>query len=897
MALRRRTATADPVLLRVWLPSTLLATTLVVVALVALPDGPQRSNVAGTGQLVAAVAAAFAAYRSRGRTRGCSRTWGLAGLGCLLWAIGQGWLIGAGAMVDAVSRPDTADVFFVLAVTSALVAALSFPLILAPGRGRGRGLLDGAVVGGCSAFVAWQLGLTSVHHLSAGAEFLGLTYTAATFGVTTILVGAASRDSRGHAKPLLRASAGLVLLAAMNVCYLHAIAIGVAVPDALGIGNVAGMALIGLGALGYRSDVATPGAVPKLTTRLQELLPLVGVATALVVELTRLPQVGRMSFAATAALALLLIGRQYLVLAENQDLATALVDGANRQISAQQALVASQMQYRRIVETANEGIWVTDRHGTTTLVNARVAAMLGMAESDMLGRSAMEVLSAVIDPAALAYLLEGAEERRRGIGASYDLSATSVDGRNLYVHVEATPLFDADGEFDGALTMVTDVSARVELEQELMRAARTDGLTGLGNRAALHVALESALDRQGTGALVYCDLDGFKSVNDSLGHSAGDTLLCEVAERLRECVRPDDIITRPGGDEFAVVLTGEVSAEDGVRIAERIIDGLAAPFRIAGHELFVGVSVGVALPGDEPQVERLLRDADLAMYHAKNDGRNRYSVYDPAMHAAVVSRLELEHDLRTAVDRDELVVLYQPILDLATTRCVGVEALLRWQHPTRGLLSPDVFIPIAEETGSIVDIGRWVLSRACLDAASWPDKDLYVSINVAPRQLVDSDLPGELRQVLQESGLAASRVVLEITERSLLAGDQTRRAIRTVRDTGARLALDDFGTGWSSIAHLHEHPIDMLKLDRSYVGGVLGDPQTGRLVAAILQMSSSLGIACTAEGVEEPAQATFLAEHGCGYAQGYLWAKPLPMGELLAWLGRPAVPARKSALV
>jgi diguanylate cyclase (GGDEF)-like protein/PAS domain S-box-containing protein len=888
---------ADPLLLRVWLPTTLLAVTLVTVAVAALSPGPLRSVVAGVGPLVAALAAAFAAFRSRGRARGCGRMWALSGAACLLWAIGQAWFVGVGAVDTAVVRPDLADVFFVLAVTMALGAALSFPSILAGGRGRGRSLLDGAVVGGCAAFVAWQLGLTSVAHLAPGAEFLGLSYTAATFGVTTILLGAASRESRDHALPLLCVSVGVAALSVMDVLYLHALAMGAAIPDGLDFGNVAGMALVGLGALGYGTGTTAPDAGAMLTTRLQKTLPLVGVTAVLVVSLDRLPEVGRLTFGAAAALALLLIGRQYLVLAENQQLATQLVAGANQRLAAQQALVASQMQYRRIVETASEGIWVTDRAGISTLVNARAATMLGSTEADMVGRPALEIMAQVTGPEVLAQLSEGAQDRRQGLAASYDLTVTSLDGRTVHAHVEVTPLFDSSGDYDGSLTMVTDISARVELQQELLRAARTDGLTGLGNRAALHVALASVLPSQGAGGLVYCDLDGFKSVNDSLGHSAGDALLCEVAARLRECVRPDDIITRPGGDEFAVVLTGEVSADDGVRIAERIIDGLAAPFRIAGHELYVGVSVGVALPGDDPQVERLLRDADLAMYHAKNDGRGRYSVYDPAMHAAVVSRLELEQDLRTAVERDELVLLYQPILDLGTGDCVGVEALLRWLHPTRGLLSPDVFIPIAEETGAIVDVGRWVLSQACCDVASWPDQDLYVSINVAPRQLVDSDLAADLRRVLCDSGLPASRVVLEITERSLLAGEDTRRALRTVRDTGVRLALDDFGTGWSSIAHLHEHPIDMLKLDRSYVSGVLGDPQTGRLVAAILQMSRSLGIECTAEGVEEMAQAAFLAEHGCGFAQGYVWARPLPVAELLAWLERPKQPVAISALV
>jgi diguanylate cyclase (GGDEF)-like protein/PAS domain S-box-containing protein len=514
--------------------------------------------------------------------------------------------------------------------------------------------------------------------------------------------------------------------------------------------------------------------------------------------------------------------------------------------------------------------------------------MLGVPTHEILGRSALEVMRTLTDEDGQEQLTSQAADRLRAGSGWYDLSLRRPDGRRLEVHAVITPMFDNAGDYDGSVCMFSDITDRVALEQELTRAAQTDALTGLGNRAALHASLAATLRDDSLGALVYCDLDGFKAVNDSFGHSVGDALLFEVAARLRTCVRPEDTITRPGGDEFAVVLRSPVAGGDAEHVARRIVETMSRPFAIARHELYVGASVGVALPGDEPEVERLLRDADLAMYHAKNDGRGRFAVFDPSMHLAVVNRLGLEHDLRSAVANGELRLAYQPTLELDTGRCVGVEALLRWHHPTRGLIPPDVFIPVAEETGSIIAIGQWVIERACRDVASWPDKDLYVSINVAPRQLVESDLAAELRRVLATTGLPASRVILEITERSLLAGDDTRRAIRALRDTGARVALDDFGTGWSSISHLREHPVDVLKLDRSYVGGVVDDPQTGRLVGAILQMSRSLGISCTAEGVEHQSQARFLIDQGCGYAQGYLWAKPMPADELLSWLPIPA---------
>jgi diguanylate cyclase (GGDEF)-like protein len=388
-------------------------------------------------------------------------------------------------------------------------------------------------------------------------------------------------------------------------------------------------------------------------------------------------------------------------------------------------------------------------------------------------------------------------------------------------------------------------------------------------------------------ALVYCDLDGFKAVNDSLGHAVGDVLLREVAKRLRACLRPGDVIVRLGGDEFAALLPGVGSAAPAQAIADRMLDALRDPFPLQGRELFVTASIGIALTEPGAGVDALLRNADLAMYAAKTEGRGRHRVYEQDMHSAITRRLQLEQDLRRALDADALSVWYQPVIDLDSGACVGAEALVRWDHPEHGLLRPDEFIPVAEESGLIAALERQVLATATCEASRWESpygEPLTVSVNISAQHVMDGTVAADVAAALAVSGLPASQLLVELTERSLLVGGSAQAAVRALHGLGCHIALDDFGTGYSSIAHLRDFPVHILKLDRSFVASMTSDLQVSRLVHAILQLADTLGIGCTAEGVETAAQARRLRAAGCSFAQGYLYAPALPAAEFTEWL-------------
>ncbi|MCU1587065.1 MAG: hypothetical protein JWN31_558 [Frankiales bacterium] len=562
------------------------------------------------------------------------------------------------------------------------------------------------------------------------------------------------------------------------------------------------------------------------------------------------------------------------------------------QALAQARLAESEQRYRRIVETAHEGIWVIDAEGITRFINARTADMLKMPLEGLIGKPAVEILAPMLDDEGRREIRERTAARRNGETASYEFGFTRPDGSRIHAQITASPLLDADGKYDGSLTMITDITERVMAEEQLRKDARTDPLTGLANRAFLSVRAQLALadyDAEHPPALVYCDLDGFKTINDAWGHSAGDELLRKVAQRLKALETDSITIGRLGGDEFAVLVANTPEAEVDA-FAERLMAALREPYVLADREHHIDLSVGIAIAEHGDEVESLLRNADLAMYQAKSDGRGRYRRYERTMHAKVTARLELEHHLRHSIDRDELRLHYQPILALDTGDCVGAEALIRWQHPTMGLVRPDVFLPAAEASDLMLKIGLWVLERAMTDALVWPvsDRRPIVSVNIAPQQLMDVRHVADIEQVLRSAGLPADQVILEVTEHALLAGEGPRQALRTLRATGARLALDDFGTGYSSIAHLRDHPVDVLKLDRSYVSHVASPTPSGRLAMAILDMSRQLGISCTAEGIETEAQAQALAAAGCAHAQGFLFARPMPQDDLLRWMAGSA---------
>jgi diguanylate cyclase (GGDEF)-like protein len=460
---------------------------------------------------------------------------------------------------------------------------------------------------------------------------------------------------------------------------------------------------------------------------------------------------------------------------------------------------------------------------------------------------------------------------------------------------------------------------------QLTRQAFQDPLTSLPNRALFMDRLTHALARTERRpqhvAVLFLDIDRFKVINDSLGHGVGDQVLGELSRRLAGCVRPEDTIARLGGDEFAILLEDLDDVAGATAVAERVAQALDAPFLLEGREVVVTMSVGVALNTRRPVApEELLRDADLAMYRAKGKGKNRFEVFDTDTGAPAIHRLDLELDLRGAVARGEFRLHYQPVVQLETGRVVEFEALVRWQHKERGLLSPDAFIGLTEETGLIIPIGQWVLTEACRQARSWQeqrpsDPPLTISVNLSARQLQDPDLIGLVSRVLADSGLDARSLKLEITESVVMEdAPSTLATLHTLRDLGIRLAIDDFGTGYSSLGYLKRFPIDTLKIDRSFVEGIVSDSEDAAIVQAVISVAKILGLSVTAEGIEDEAQLRRLKELGCDRGQGFYFGEPLaadiaiesldrhPAGvsqptRVHAEAARPAAAARPAVLV
>jgi len=409
-------------------------------------------------------------------------------------------------------------------------------------------------------------------------------------------------------------------------------------------------------------------------------------------------------------------------------------------------------------------------------------------------------------------------------------------------------------------------------------------------------------------AVLFLDLADFKAVNDSLGHAEGDRLLEAVAARLLKATRGCDNVARLGGDEFAILLAGLAQEQDAVVVVERITAAMRPPVALRGREVLISASIGVAHVEAGQGVDEVLRNADLAMYRAKGAAKGGHEVFEPGMHTAVLERLELEADLRRAVEREELRLLYQPIVELASGRTIGVEALVRWQHPSRGLVSPAAFIPLAEETGIIVPIGRWVLAEACRQGAAWQGAawptdarpvtseipgiaPLTVSVNLSGQQLHDAALVADVAAALRDSGLPPSSLVLEITESVLMRDTEvTLATLGALKALGVRLAMDDFGTGYSSLSYLQRFPIDILKIDKAFVDGVARSGSDAAVARTIIALGDTPALRTVAEGVETAAQREALGRLGCEFGQGYLFARPLPADEIVG-LPRPPVPA------
>ena len=582
-----------------------------------------------------------------------------------------------------------------------------------------------------------------------------------------------------------------------------------------------------------------------------------------------------------ACLAILVLARQILAVRENISLLR------------ERTILASESRFKALIQHASDIVTIVDASWTISFVSPSATRTLGYSASELVGVSFLGLVHNEETVDAACRLRESLLDPARVMTARWRLRRH--DGTHIETDTICTNLMN-DENIRGLVLTTRDVSERCSLEAQLRHQAFHDPLTGLANRALFQDRVEHALSRRRgdleTLGVVFVDLDNFKTVNDSLGHSSGDLLLRSAAERLLSCLRAFDTAARLGGDEFAVLIDDSHRSEDVTQVADRITKAFLDPFVLDGREVQATASVGVALAVSNQSAEELLRNADLAMYLAKSRGRGQAALFEPSMHAAALDRLEMQNDLRHALERNQLALVYQPVHSLETGELVAAEALLRWNHPTRGLIPPGTFVPIAEETGVIVPIGRWVLQQACLDAARWRSRPgtqqgIRVSVNLSGRQIPDGGLLDDIRRAFKESGLPPGSMILELTESMLLQHTTPMMTLmHRLRALGVRLAIDDFGTGYSSLSYLQRLPIDILKIDRAFVERLTTDTNAAALVRAIISLGESMSLKTVAEGIEDGQQAEKLRVLGCDLGQGFFYGMPMSAEDLGGYAGR-----------
>lgn len=539
---------------------------------------------------------------------------------------------------------------------------------------------------------------------------------------------------------------------------------------------------------------------------------------------------------------------------------------------------------RAIFELAPIGIGIVDRQRRAVMTNQALRVMLGYTEEEFASLS----FDQYTHPDDIVENDRLFDEMFDGKSDGFEMVKRFLhkDGSIVWGSLNSSLLRNVAGEPEYAIGMLENITDRRRLEEELARRASHDPLTGLANRDLLLDRIGHALKRLARGgraALLFVDLDNFKRVNDSLGHAAGDDLLVAVGRRIEQLIRQGDTAARLGGDEFAVLLEDLSDPTDAIQIAERLCAVLHRGLVLRERRVSVTASVGIAFNDEADTPEALLRNADLAMYRAKGSGKARVARYDPSLHRAAVRRIDLQSELEDVLTRDELDVFYQPIVELGSTLPIAFEALLRWDHPARGMIAPSEFISLAEESGDIIDIGRWVLERSCrtLSTQLAPRGDRGLSVNISPVQLSDRALKGQIASVLEATGIEPDRLILEVTEGVLISDiDTFRRRLVDLKELGVKIAVDDFGAGYSSLTHLQNFPIDVLKIDQSFVSMVGSKEDRSAVVVAIIGLCESLGITAIAEGIETEEQRSALVETGCRFGQGYLFGRPRPAEDL-----------------
>ncbi len=547
-------------------------------------------------------------------------------------------------------------------------------------------------------------------------------------------------------------------------------------------------------------------------------------------------------------------------------------------------LEASERRYRLMLESLQEIVFTVDHSGIITFLNSAWNKVLGYSLTESLNKP----ITQFIEPQQLEVsnqLFDSIFKNKEKIRT--ELNFKHEQGQNIWLELSANPT--PDGGITGTLT---DITQRKQAVAKLEYAAFHDSLTGLYNRSGLTAYLaqeltDSRQDQTYGFALLFLDLDGFKLVNDSFGHLFGDNLLVEVSKRLRKCLRPQDILARFGGDEFVILLTGVTSLEDTIRISERIQPILKPAFKLDGQEAFIETSIGIVLDnGNYLNTSDILRNGDIALYKAKERGKGCFVVFDDTMLVEIKERMQLETYLRQSIGSKEFKVYYQPIIDSDNFQILGFEALLRWKHSKLGMIPPAKFIPIAEETGLIVDLGRYVLQEACQQLSKWhqlftASQSCFISVNLSAKQFSRTSLIREVKEVLKVTQLSPQSLKLEITESIMMNNAEINIAkIRELNNLGVQFCIDDFGTGYSSLSYLYRFPIDVLKIDRSFINSINISKESQDIVEAIIVLAHKLGLKVIAEGVETEEQLTQLKSYNCEQIQGYLFFPPLPANSI-----------------
>lgn len=575
----------------------------------------------------------------------------------------------------------------------------------------------------------------------------------------------------------------------------------------------------------------------------------------------------------------------------NAELLSRTVRYAIERKRLEKTLGESEERLRLVVESVREVIFHIDTNGILTFLNSAWTKLLDLPVSECLGKP---ILDYIVPSDRNQYLNacnllwnSGTESYR------FELRMLKQSGEPFWLEADMTLSRDGHQQVIGAAGTLNDISQRKINEERLLFMASHDELTGLPNRSLfvdrLNHAITQATRFQRMVAVIFLDLDQFKVINDSMGHDQGDIVLCVISTRLTEMVRASDTVARLGGDEFVIVLPDLESEVDAIQIANKIMKSFEQPVWLKNQEIFIGGSVGIAMfPKDGDSISQLVRNADTAMYRSKDLGRKRICFYSPEMNSKLLERLTLENDLRRALDKDELEVYYQPKIAMATRQVLGFEALLRWRHPTRGVIGPDQIIPLAESSGLILAIGSWVLTAACRQWVAWKKmghEKCTMAVNLSPRQFWQENLEEDIARILKETGMCSRHLELEITESSVMRNaEETIATLRRLNAMGIILSIDDFGTGYSSLSYLKRFPIHALKVDQSFVRDITFDPDAAAIAQGIIALAHSMKLQVIAEGVETDAQFELLRQWECDAMQGYYFSKPRPGNAVLSLL-------------